>query len=262
MLLYRQAEVIVDDLKINYPELHIEAEINFNDSSESNIGNIKIYNLSDKSIKKLKKDKLIQLNAGYRNDIGSLLSGVIINTFTNYEGTEKVTEVIIGDGSDKWLNSTINKTWKTGITSEQIVSDCAKLLPFNFEGYEEEIIDYPKGKTHSGTIKSLLEEIAVDLGAKLHVSRGFIYFRKPKQGNIEIVNLNKDTGLIGTPTISETEDGVVYEVESLLNYRIWTDNIINIESKTINGLYRVIGGTHSIAGSDFITKIEVEEYNG
>lgn len=262
MMLYRKAEVIVEDWKVTYPELYLEAEINFNDSSESNMGTIKLYNLSDKSIKKLKKDKLIQLNAGYEGDIGSLLPGIIIDEVTNYNGTDKITELIIGDGTERWLNATINKTWKTGITSDRIVKTCADMLPFNFAGYETETISYPKGKTHSGTIKSLLEEIARDLGAKLHVSRGFIYFRPPEKGSFEIVNLNKDTGLIGTPTISQSEKGVSYEVDSLLNYRLWTDNLINIESKTIEGIYKIVGGTHSIAGGDFITTMEVEKYDG
>lgn len=260
MLLYRKTEVIVDNWKATYPELYIEAEINFNDSSESNIGMIKLYNLSDKSIQKFKKDKLIQLNAGYEGDVGNLLPGIIINATTNYEGTDKVTEIVVGDGTERWLNATVNKTWNTGITSDRIVKTCADMLPFNFAGYETDTINYPKGKTHSGTIKSLLEEIANDLGAKLHVARGFVYFREPQKASIEIVNLNKDTGLIGTPTISESEGKTYYEVDSLLNYRIWTDSILNIESKVINGLYKVKGGTHSIAGGDFITTLEVDKY--
>lgn len=260
MLLYRKAEVIVDDLKLTYPELYIEAEINFNNSSESNVGNIKLYNLSDKSIKKFQKDKTIQLNAGYEGDIGSLLAGVIIRITTNYEGVDKVTEVVVGDGTERWLNATINKTWKTGITSDRIIKTCANQLPFNFAGYETDTIDYPKGKVHSGTIKSLMEEIATDIGAKLHISRGIIYFRQPKQATINIVRLNKDTGLIGTPTISEADGETFYEVDSLLNYRIWTDSIIEIESKTINGRYKVNGGSHSIAGGDFVTTMEVDKY--
>lgn len=262
MMLYRKAEVIVEGWKVTYPELYLEAEINFKDDSEANMGMIKLYNLADKSIKKLKKGKLIQLNAGYEGDVGSLLAGVILNQTTNYDGTDKVTELIIGDGTEEWLNSTINKTWNTGITSDKIVETCANLLPFNFAGYETETISYPKGKTHSGTIKSLLEEVASDIGAKLHISRGFIYFRPPKESSIEIVNLNKDTGLIGTPTISESEGETYYEVDSLLNYRLWTDNLVNIKSKTINGLYRIKGGTHSIAGGDFITTMEVDKYDG
>lgn len=260
MMLYRKAEVIVEDWKVNYPELYLEAEINFKNDSESNMGMIKLYNLSDKSIKKLKKDKLITLNAGYKGDVGSLLPGVILKTTTNYDATDKVTEVIVGDGTAKWLNSTINKTWKAGISSDKIVKKCAELLPFNFKGYETDTIKYPKGKTHSGTIKNLLEEIAEDLGAKLHVSRGFIYFRKPEKANSEVYNLNKDTGLIGTPTISESEGETFYEVDSLLNYRFWADTVINIESKTINGLYKIKAGTHSIAGGDFITTMEVNKH--
>lgn len=260
MLLYRKAEVIVDDWKVTYPELYLEAEINFNDSSESNVGMIKFYNLTDQSIEKLKKDKLIQLNAGYENDLGSLLPGTIIRVTTNYDSTDKVTEVIVGDGTDRWLNATINKTWKAGTLSSSIVQDCADILPFNFKGYEAEEITYSKGKTHSGTIKTLLEEIAEDIGAKLHVSRGSIFFRQPEQANVEIVNLNKDTGLIGTPTISEKDGETFYEVDSLLNYRIWTDSIINFDTKTINGLYKVKGGTHSVAGGDFVTTMEVDKY--
>ncbi|QTL96567.1 hypothetical protein GM661_00570 [Iocasia frigidifontis] len=257
----RQAELIIDDKALRYPDLDMEFEIGFNDDSEGNTGYCRIYNLSQNTINMFEKDKNVRLKAGYDGDIGVLLPGVIVSYSTRYTDIDRETELILGDNTDAWLNAVVNKTWSSGQRAQSIASDIINLLPFGLGGFEvSKNVRYEKGKTFSTTCKAALEELAADLNAKIHVSRGSIYFRDPERGTQQIVNLNSNTGLISSPEKGTKDGKTIYDVRSLLNYRIWADSIVRIESKTINGLYRVIDGQHVLSGDDFLTEMEVEEY--
>ena len=261
MAFMREVEFIIDDKVLRYPDLDMEFEIGFNDNSEGNTGNAVLYNLSQKTIQKFEKDKPIIFKAGYKGDVGTLLPGVIVSYVTRYSNTDRETKLILGDHTDAWLNATINRTWSPGTTAQNVASDIIDLLPFSFGGFEiSNNIKYSKGKTFSTTCKTALEEIATDLGAKLHVSRGRIYFRDPQRGTEQIVLLNSDTGLISSPERATKDGKTIYDVRSLLNYRIWADSVVRIESKTVNGLYRVLDGQHVLSGADFLTEMEVEKY--
>lgn len=254
----RRVKFQINGKEIKYPELFLEFEINFNTDSDGNVGHIRFFNLSSNTINLLKKDKEFVLKAGYKEDIGLLLPGIISNSNTRWENSEKITEIIIGDNTAAWLNTTVNKTWRAEIKAKNISLDIIDLLPF--EKGEINLVnnvEYPKGKTFSITCKKALEEIAKDTKTKLHVSRSKIYLRPPEQGTREVVQLNKDTGLIASPQKINKEDSEGYKVQSLLNYRIEADSILQIESKTINGLYRVSKGAHRLSGNDFVTECEV-----
>lgn len=258
----REAIVGFADKEIKYPDLDIEFEINFDESSEGNVGFIRLFNLSNSTIDKIEKGQPISLEAGYNGDVGGILPGVILDHKTVYEEVDKLTEITVGDGLDVWLNATINRTWSAGKDTMAIAQDIADLLPFTLGDFEiDDPVTYQNGKTFSTTCKNALEELAADAGIKLHVSRGEIYFRKPESGNREIVNLSANTGLIGTPTKGEKEDKTIWDARSFMNYRIWSDEILQIESKTINGLYRVTGGRHRLSGDDFETEMEVVRYD-
>jgi len=252
-----------NDKVIKYPGLNIEFEINFNAESNGNTGHIRLFNLADKTIQKLKKDTTFLLKAGYKGDVGTLLPGIINNCSTRWNGTEKMTEVVIGDATKEWLNSTINRTWRAGIRASQVAKDLINELPLEIGDLQiTKDKTYSKGKTFSTTIQKALNEIKNDLGLKLHVSRGRVYLRPEGKGTRQIVKLNSETGLIAIPQVVDDASAKeeAYKVQSLLNYRIHTDSIVKIESKTIEGLYRVNKGTHRKSGNDFVTEIEVSKY--
>ncbi len=257
----RIIEVIAAGKTLRYPELEIEFEINFTDDSEGNVGYISLYNLAQSTIDQFAEDMPVIVRAGYEGDVGTLLPGVVEKHYTRYEDVDRATEFIIGDHTDAWLSATVNRTWAAGQDAHSIAQDIINLLPFELgEFAPEENIEYEKGKTFSTTCKRALEEIAADIGAKLHVSRGQIFFRQPEKGTEDIVLLNSNTGLLSTPERGEKDGREIWDVRALLNYRIWADEVVRIESKSITGEYRVIDGRHLRSGADFITEMEVERY--
>lgn len=261
MAFMREVEFQTGGKSYRYPDLYMEFEINFQDDSEGNVGYISIYNLSRQSIDRIEKKASAVLKAGYEGDVSTLLPAVIEDVHTRYERVDKETEIILGDHTNPWLNHAINQTWRPGTTAQRVADDIIGQLPFDSPGVEaSDDITYTKGKTFSTTSKAALEELARDINAKLHVGRGTIYFRDTPDVTQPSVLLNKDTGLISTPEKGTKDEKTVWDVKCLLNYRIWADSVVQIESKSITGLYRVVGGQHILSGNDYMTEMEVVKY--
>jgi hypothetical protein len=259
----RNVELTIDDKVIKYPDLEMSFEVNFDTKSDGNVGNIKVYNLSKETIRLIKKNAVLSLKAGYKDDIDYIFIGVVASATTKWKNPDKETEIIIGDHTDAWLNTTINQTWRKGIQASKVIKDVVAVLPLEIGKIEiPEDKSYPKAKTFSCTCKKALEELAADLSLKLHVNKGKIYLRSEDKGTEQIVILNKDTGLIGSPQEISTTDAKKdkYKIQSLLNYRIESDLVLKVESNTINGYYRVEQGKHFLSGDDFLTEIEVSKY--
>ena len=74
------------------------------------------------------------------------------------------------------------------------------------------------------------------------------------------LTLNKKNGLLASPQKIDQQGEKRWKVQSLLNYRIEPDVILEIKSQTINGSYRVVRGCHLLSNRDFLTEMEVVDY--
>jgi hypothetical protein len=164
------------------------------------------------------------------------------------------------------------KTFTKGTAAKTILSDMlantglqigAFSLPTNYV--------YRSGKTITGKLSAVIKSIANDCGAKAHVTRGKIYIRPKNEGDNLGFILDANSGLIASPTPIEKEvdagkdkDGKPikkkkqgWHVVTLLNHRITTDALVDITSRTANGIFRVESGKHISNGGDFATEMEV-----
>lgn len=283
----RKIELLVNGTKITN-DFKMEFDVEFDDGPDVNFSKVIIYNLTDTTINKFKKGLAATLNAGYVGDVGNILSGTIKDVKTEWSGPDKITTITIADANDKWLTQKISKTYKKDATAKQILTDAIKLsslkvgkisLPTNKV--------YKGGKTIKGAIGAIISDIVPDCNAKWHTTKGSIYITGKNEGVESNVLLNKNSGLIETPTPYEKSESynvnktVVnyetvngkkkkkvtveeenktrvmhgYKVKCLLNHRIKTDSIIKIQSLSANGRFRVAAGKHD--GGDFITELEV-----
>ena len=238
----------------------IDFRVPFSTSKDPDISEVQIYNLSKDSISSIQSKAYVILNAGYKGNIGNILSGKIENIFTEWQGVDKITTLKISDGGLEWRNAKIQKTYQAGSTSKYIMSDLASMLGLEIaEINPKKDITYQLGKTVSGSIEQALKRLAQDTDSKMYIDKGRIYIRDGKKGTETGFLLNSDHGLTGSPEKieEESEKGkkiVKYKVQSLLNHKISTDSIIQIQSKTVNGNYRVESGIHT---GDFITEMVV-----
>lgn len=283
----RKVELLFDGTKITN-DFTIEFDVEFDDGPDVNISTIVIYNLTDSTIRKFKKGLPVTLNAGYTGDIGVILFGTVRNAYSEWDGPNKITTITIADAGDTWLTKTINKTYKKDTTAKQILIDANKAAGMKIGKLSLPINKvYKGGKTIKGPIGTINSEIVPDCNAKWHTTKGFIYITGKNEGKETNILLNKNSGLIETPTpYTKTESYKVnktvvtystvngkkkkkievkeedrsrtlhgYKCRCLLNHRIETDSIIKIQSLSANGRFRVAAGKHD--GGNFITELEV-----
>lgn len=256
----RKTELLIDGKK--YDEFTIHFNVEFSDGDDVNVAEVEIYNLSDTSINNIKNGSKVILNAGYKEDVGAILLGECKGAKTHWENVDKITTIQVIDASEEWLDKRINRTYKEGITSKQVLNDVLSTVTLEIGVFKlKEDKTYIGGKTVNKTLKEAVKMIANDSGSKVHVNRGKIFIRPKNEGDDIGFVLNKERGLISSPTTIEKEEGETtvrgWKVVSLLNHRITTDAKLKIESKTANGVFRVEKGKHISNGDDYYTEMEV-----
>ena len=258
--------------------LEIEFDIPFSDKEEPDVSEITIYNLSDDTIAEIKRDGYIFVNAGYKelNNKGNILTGEIEDIETTWSGLDKLTKIKVSDGGKKWRTVKVNNTYQNDSKASYIMRDLCNILGYEIVAIEpKEDITYPLGKTVKGLASTALSQIVKDTKSKMFINKDRIVIRDEQIGYETGFVLNSDSGLVGIPTLNKDESGdktdtkesekekkenketkQSWKVTSLLNPRLETDSVIRVESKNLNGTFRVKSGKHT---KDFNTELEVEE---
>lgn len=260
----RVAELICNGRTFSSDDYRIEFRIDFDDDPTPNTSEITIYNLSQSTINSFKKNDRVTLNAGYKNDKGVVLSGLITKVLTKREGTDHPTTISVIDSQPLNSDKTTNKTYKKGVKASYIVNDLANILGVKLAALKlPNDKTYAKGYSVNGSIVEAMKAVVKDCGGRFYISRGKAYARSIKEGDDTQFVLSTDTGLIGSPEPyeEETDDKKGrkgYKVKSLLQYRMNTASIIQLESMHVKGRYRVKKGSHYWQGNNFYTEVEVE----
>lgn len=259
----RQIELTAGGKSFTGDKFTIEFRVPFSVSEDPDISEVVIYNLSKESIAAIKSKAYTILNVGYKGDIGNILSGKIEAVSSKWEKVDKITTIKVSDGGFEWRNTRIQKTYAPGSTARYIMQDLSSLLGLEVvEVNPKKDITYQLGRTISGSVEGALKQLVKDTESKMYIDKGKLYVRDKDKGTSIGFLLNSDTGLIGSPEKVEEENEkkqkiIKYNVKCLLNHKITTDSIIQIESRTVNGNYRVESGSHYCNGSDFYTEMVV-----
>lgn len=253
----RIVSVTIDGALFESPPFTIELDLPFDSGSDADVNNIKIYNLSDQTISRITKDKYVVVQAGYEGDVGTVALGTIEDVSTKWQGVDKITTLLVGDGTSSWLTARVNKSWRQGVKASEIARDIIGMLGLSVGRIElPNDIAYPSGRTLTMGAKTALEELARDAGARLHVTRQAVYMVPPSRYETVGVVLSAETGLLDSPEpVSKPEGG--YKLRALLQHRITTDAMVEIRSRTANGEFRVVSGRHRSTAKEHVTEMVV-----
>lgn len=257
----RKVELLAGGKRFDGDEFDIDFKVPFSTKEEPDISEVTIYNLSESTIANIKNEAYVILNAGYGGQSGNILTGKIEEVVTKWNGVTKETKLTVSDGGFEWRGARVQRTYAKGTTSTQIITDLAGILGLGIKEISpnKEIV-YQLGRTISGPVEVLLKQIVKDTNSKMFISKGVLTVRDHESGTMTGFLLRHDTGLIDSPEIGEdkneetNEKIIKYKVKCLLNNAISTDSVIQIESRTVNGSFRVIEGTHN---GNFITECTV-----
>lgn len=251
---------------INSDELDIDANVPFDDDTEANEAEIIIYNLAKTTIQALKWGNTISVEAGYKGDTGVIFEGKIAKVTTKTENVDKVTTIkaiaYIG-GSAEVLK---DKSYKKGTKASYILRDLLNYIDLPVAVFKvKRDWTYKNAVNVDGEIFSEVRKYAEVCGISVYVNNGKIYARDIKEGDNINFTVSADTGLIGTPEEFEEEitaedyTDVIkgYKLKMILQHRMTTAAIINLNTETVKGQFRVRSGQHTINESESITEIEV-----
>lgn len=252
---------------INADDLDMEFDVEFDDDTETNESEITVYNLSDTTIQNIKKGEKLTLTAGYKEDTGIILSGFISQVKTSFDDLDKVTTIKVVDSAGGAEREIKDLAFAKGASASKVLRKLIEMtkLPLAVFSIQRDFV-YKDGLTINDGLMETIKKQAQVCGVSAYVNKGQVYVQPLSKGEDVNFSLTVDTGLI---SLSEFEEEITaekftdvvkgYEITMLLQHRISTGSILNIQSKNVSGRYRVREGQHTYDGSDFLTKVKAIE---
>lgn len=252
--------------EFRYPDYEVQFRVDFAKGGDPDLAVIELYNLAPETEQIFKYAEEMVLRAGYQGDTGIVLAGEIRHVRVFDEGADRICEIEVHDTSAAYQGAEISESYVPGTAASAILERVIGMSGLE-RGKIQLVRDavYPEGRSVDGTIRSVIEKIAEDCRSEVTVADGTIHVL-PRDGHYdEAVLLSPSTGLIGSPKRIESDDensALLWEAESLLNYRIRAGTLVQIESKQVNGLFAVESGSHVSDGNEFKTVMQLAEPEG
>ena len=246
----RQVNITVGG--VNIEGLDIDFSIEFSDSPEPNIHEITVWNMETP----VKKGDRVILNAGYKGDIGVLCNG-FIEDYEIFQGADREVVLYVGEVVPPYQKD-IKIAYSPGVKADFVMRDLLSRYGYQIGDFQIfKNISYPYGFAVDGSISEAVERIAKDTESQFYMRKDRLFTKPPKKGYSSGFLLNPDTGLLNSPERMQVNDKQGWRVLALMNHRIDVDSIIQVDSRLVNGTFRVIRGRHT---SDFQTEMEVLPY--
>lgn len=253
--------------------LHINFEIEKSDTRSANTGTIKVTNLSEENKAILEqKNCVVELRAGYSDSIGPIFLGGVSNITETRQGADTDTEIEVIDGLTTY--DQIGSLSYTGVvTCYTIVENLRMMMGFTSEtittlALQQLILSkYDFGYSFVGRLTHALKAVCEKAGVKYSIQNSILqvyldgepittkaYVIGPKSGLISIpkkITITKDGQVQdaskaekkeskkGKKTVSTNNAITGYEIEYLINPAIAINDMISIDSKSLQGFFRV-----------------------
>jgi hypothetical protein len=236
--------------------LHISFSIEKSTSETSNTAKVQIWNLSPANLKVLDtKDCVVELQAGYTDQIALILVGNIVTVTTSMDGADRLTELEVVDGRVALRDTYISVSFSGKVNSKDVFEYIAGAMGVSVvysKGCKFKTL--PNGFSFVGAAKNALKKLCKTCGLSWSIQNSVLQVRKPNEPiTTRAYLLSADTGLLDVPkriTISaESDDSsdssssttsqIGYEVRYFLNGAIGVNDYIRLESDSVRGYFRV-----------------------
>lgn len=264
---FKQTVVIrVDKVQIRNQSLDCEFTVKFDDDTQADTAEITIYNLTNETINRFKSKGKITIEAGYDKDTGVVFSGYIISKKTEWKNMDKITTIKAIDDMKRENQNVESISYAKNTKASYILKDLCKKVGLPIAVFKtERDYTYTDEVTVDGSLPDAIKRYAEVCGVSAYVCKSKIYVRSLKDGDNTRFKLSAATGLLSLSEFEETRNSKEYgeetvkgfNAEMLLQYRLQTASIIQIDSKNSKGTFRVKEGSHTYSGNNFKTKVKL-----
>lgn len=249
--------------------LDCEFEVEFGDDTQADTAKIVIYNLTNETINRFKSKEKITIEAGYDKDTGIIFEGYIISKKTEWKGMNKITTIHAIDDMKREDQNVESVSYAANTKASYILKDlCKKVgLPIAVFKVSRDHV-YTDEVTVDGSLPDAIKQYADVCNVSAYVCKSKIYVRSLNEGDNTRFKLSANTGLLSVSEFEKVKNSKEYgeetvkgfDVEMLLQYRLQTASIIQLDSKNYKGAFRVKEGKHIYNGSSFKTKAKLIAY--
>ncbi len=231
------------------PPFTLEFDITRNILTSANVCQIRIYNLNKRNRNSIRFDmsnygelRGIVLKAGYGENLPVIFTGNISQAWSVREGTNFISQIECFDGGYALANGTFDEQFISGTPQRSILDSMIAKLPGVSPGVIGDIQgEIARGNSYSGNTADLINNLVPNKFFIDNQKANILGDSECLQG--DIVLINPDAGLLGTPIREQT----IVNFDMLFEPRLIIGQLINLESKTddsFNGSYKVVSIKH------------------
>ena len=235
LIVYNPGDTTTVNNGLDLSELRIRFKISQSDIQTPNTAMIRVYNLSDKTEKRIKGEfQRVALQAGYQEgQFGVIFDGTVKQVMFGHESAvDSYADIFGADGDLAYTASVVNASQAAGATPKDKLSVIAKSMGLSI-GYSPDLppTATARGSVQYGLARDYMRQFAEQHSCSWSIQNGKLVLI-PLNSYLpgEAVVLNSQTGLIGFP--QQTPGGIY--VRCLLNPKIAIGGLIQIDNKAIN----------------------------
>lgn len=275
---------------ILFPHI-IEFQVEHKIVQYPNEARVRILNISRDKQQQLTADEVentpIEIEAGYWPPDGAPNIDIIfigkvrsVEVYRLSDMTTIVTEIACGDGDEGYQWARMNKTFLKGENdAKTITEEAVNQLIETDQSIFLSLIDFgeqePEPEPRATTVHQKATDTLNDISRRYDMhwqiqDGGFEMFPKSNVAFDQVLyEINKDTGMVGTPRITDVGVNVV----TLLLPRLRPGRVVDVRSDTtrslsvglVNGLYRIekVNFSGTLGGKNpFYAQLECRKYEG
>jgi len=227
------------DEALDLSDMRIRFVVRRGDISTPNTADIRVYNLSDNTIKKIQKEfERVVLQAGYAGNYGTIFDGTIKQVRRGRESqTDTYIDITAADGDSAYNFGVMNVTLAAGSTAQDHLDQVLKSLVSRGitmgEAPELSAAKLPRGKVFYGMTRDFLDVLGKTQDVSWSFQDGKLTLI-PNNAYLpgEAVVVTSATGMIGLP--EQNQNGI--NVKTLLNPGIRVGKRIKLDNASIQRL--------------------------
>ena len=247
ILYQRRIQVEVAGLTITEPRIAVELERSATRTQDR--GQCRIYNLSDQHADRIQdRGGQVTIHAGYPETVALLFAGEVQRVIRAREGLSHITRIALGDRVREVsrLGGVYFVSYLGQVSARQIAMDIIndglglEPGPLDAIGPRETVNNFYWG---DGPADAALDALLRRLGLTWFEEDGVVRVNRlaTAQSDAPTIMLSPETGLIERPIV--TDEGA--EVRMFLNARVVLGAIIQLQSGSLDGSWKVVAVRHA-----------------
>lgn len=255
------------------PPIHLTFDIKKDTDEQPNVHKIRVWNLARATRDAIvAPDNFMALYAGYAEEDGPILmaAGSVVFGYTFHDGPDVITELEVRDGYVEIRDTVVSLGYGPGARASELLRGLARQMGLHLiMASDAPDRTWENGFSYYGAARTALHKIVAGTGLEWSIQNGELQIIA-KRGTTPrtAIVLAADSGLIGHPertregarekakvkdlssgdnkritSARQQRDG--WRVESLLLPQINPGDLVKLESRSVEGWFRVDGLTHT-----------------